>query len=136
MNLLFLTPQRPYPPHQGTPIRNFHLICQLAKRHRITLLTFLEPDQPPGPGPLAHLCRAIETLPVPPRSTATRLRQMLTTRRPDMSWRLWSPALRRRARTARGVRASTAGGARARPTCCWGTREGPGSGPGPRRARG
>ncbi len=92
MNILFLTPQRPYPTHQGTTIRNFNLIAELAKRHTIHLLTFLEPDQPADAAPLAELCATIETLPVPHRTVATRLRQMLTTRRPDMSWRLWSPA--------------------------------------------
>ncbi len=90
MKILFLTPQRPYPTFQGTTIRNFNLIAELAKRHTIHLLTFLEPDQPADPGPLAKLCATIETLPVPQRTTTTRLRQMLTTRRPDMSWRLWS----------------------------------------------
>ncbi len=91
MKLLFLTPQRPYPTHQGTTIRNFHLMAELAKRHQIWLLTFLEPDQGADHGPLADLCQVIETVPAPLRSTGTRLRQMLLTRRPDMSWRLWSP---------------------------------------------
>jgi sugar transferase (PEP-CTERM/EpsH1 system associated) len=90
MKLLFLTPQRPYPPHQGTTIRNFNLIKELARRHQIWLLTFLEPDQPTDHGPLIGLCQAVETVPAPTRSTATRLRQMLGTNRPDMGWRLWS----------------------------------------------
>jgi glycosyltransferase involved in cell wall biosynthesis len=38
------------------------------------------------------VCEWIDTVPVPQRTTARRLRQMLTTRRPDMAWRLWSPA--------------------------------------------
>ncbi len=99
MNILFLTPQRPYPTFQGTTIRNFNLIAELAKRHTIHLLTFLEPDQPADPGLLADLCATIETLPVPRRTTATRLRQMLTTRRPDMSWRLWSAEFAARLQT-------------------------------------
>ncbi len=99
MNILFLTPQRPYPTFQGTTIRNFNLIAELAKRHTIHLLTFLEPDQPADAPPLAELCATIETLPVPVRTVATRLRQMLTTRRPDMSWRLWSPEFAARLRT-------------------------------------
>ncbi len=90
MNILFLTPQRPFPTHQGTTIRNFNIIAELSKRHTITLLTFLEADQNPNHGELAPLCQNIQTIPVPHRSTATRLRQMLTTARPDMSWRLWS----------------------------------------------
>ena len=90
MKLLFLTPQRPYPPHQGTTIRNFNLIRELAERHQVWLLAFLEPNQPLDSGPLTSLCQAVETIPAPIRSTSTRLRQMLTTARPDMGWRLWS----------------------------------------------
>lgn len=91
MRVLLLTPQRPYPPHQGTTLRNFNLIKELAKHHRVCVLTFLEPDQNPGNhGPLRQWCQWIDTLPVPQRATGLRLKQMLTTRRPDMSWRLWS----------------------------------------------
>ena len=89
MRLLLLTPQLPYPPHQGTSLRNFNLIAQLAKRHQVCLLTFLEADQSlDNAGPLLELCEWVDTLPVPRRSNTTRLRQMLTTRRPDMAWRL------------------------------------------------
>ncbi len=94
MRILLLTPQRPYPPHQGTTLRNFNLVKELAKRHSVCVLTFLEPDQAPhDPGPLLDLCEWLETAPVPRRSTGLRLRQMLTTNRPDMSLRLWSPEL-------------------------------------------
>ena len=97
MRLLLLTPQLPYPPHQGTSLRNFNLIAQLAKRHQVCLLTFLESDQSlDDAAPLLKLCEWVDTLPVPLRSYATRLRQMLTTHRPDMAWRLWSPAFRDR----------------------------------------
>ena len=97
MRILLLTPQRPYPPHQGTTLRNFNLVKELAKRHPVCVLTFLEPDQNPNdPGPLPDLCEWIETIPVPQRNTSLRLCQMLTTTRPDMSWRLWSPALNER----------------------------------------
>lgn len=97
MRLLLLTPQLPYPPHQGTSLRNFNLIAQLAKRHQVCLLTFLEADQSlDDAGPLLELCEWVDTLPVPWRNNTTRLRQMLTTRRPDMAWRLWSPAFRDR----------------------------------------
>jgi sugar transferase (PEP-CTERM/EpsH1 system associated) len=91
MNLLILTPQRPYPTHQGTTIRNFYIIAELAKRHQISLLTFLEADQSPqDDGPLPDLCRTLDILPAPARSTLTRLKQIAFTNRPDMSWRLWS----------------------------------------------
>ncbi len=97
MRLLLLTPQLPYPPHQGTSLRNFNLIAQLTKRHRVSLLSFLEPDQSlDEAGPLLDLCNWVDTVPVPRRSNTLRLRQMLTTRHPDMAWRLWSPAFRDR----------------------------------------
>jgi sugar transferase (PEP-CTERM/EpsH1 system associated) len=97
MRLLLLTPQLPYPPHQGTSLRNFNLIAQLAKRHRVCLLTFLEPDQSlEDARPLLDVCEWVDTIPVPRRSNTLRLRQMLTTRLPDMAWRLWSPAFRDR----------------------------------------
>jgi sugar transferase (PEP-CTERM/EpsH1 system associated) len=92
MQILLLTPQRPYPPHQGTTLRNFNLVRELAKHHTVCVLTFLEPDQNPAdPGPLPELCRWVETVPAPTRSTARRLRQLALSRRPDMTWRLWSP---------------------------------------------
>lgn len=97
MRILLLTPQRPYPPHQGTTLRNFNLVKELTKRHTVCVLTFLEPDQNPhDSGPLLELCEWLETAPVPHRSTRLRLQQMLTTRRPDMSLRLWSPELNAR----------------------------------------
>ncbi len=97
MRILLLTPQRPYPPHQGTTLRNFNLVKELAKRHTVCVLTFLEPDQnPDDSGPLNDLCEWVEAIPAPQRSLSTRLKQLLTSRRPDMSWRLWSPRLNQR----------------------------------------
>jgi sugar transferase (PEP-CTERM/EpsH1 system associated) len=97
MRILLITPQRPYPPHQGTTLRNFNLVKELAKRHTVCLLSFLEPDQAPSDsGPLSQYCQWIETIPVPQRTTMRRLRQMLLTNRPDMSWRLWSPEFAQR----------------------------------------
>lgn len=95
LTILLLTPQLPYPLHQGTSLRNYHIIRGLAEQHTITLLSFLEDTQSTEPeviGPLLALCHRIETVPVPQRSTAARLRQLLTTRRPDMAHRLYSPA--------------------------------------------
>ena len=94
-NILILTPQLPYPPHQGTSLRNFHIIRGLAERHSISLLSFLEPNQSIDEKdirPLSTLCQTIETVPVPERTTAKRLQQLVTTRRPDMAHRLFSPA--------------------------------------------
>ncbi len=99
MKILLLTPQRPYPPHQGTTLRNFNLIKQLAQRHTICLLTFVEPDQistDDDDTPLTDLCAWLETVPAPQRSLTKRVWQMMTTTRPDMGWRLWSPEFAQR----------------------------------------
>lgn len=90
--ILFITPQLPYPPHQGTTIRNYGLISALAARgHSLALLSFLEPEQPaPEFTPLAELCDPLITLPAPQRTQTRRLGDLLTGH-PDMARRLWSP---------------------------------------------
>jgi sugar transferase (PEP-CTERM/EpsH1 system associated) len=94
MKLLLLTPQLPYPPRQGTAIRNFNLIDQLARRHTVDLLTFLAPDEIlTADNPLHELCRRVGALPQPQRSTGARLRDTLQSRRPDMALRLASPQM-------------------------------------------
>ncbi len=102
MKILILTPQLPYPPQQGTSLRNFHIIRGLAERHELTLLSFLEENQTAEPqaiAPLRALCQQIETVAVPRRSLAVRLWQLVSSRLPDMAHRLHSPpfalALRR-----------------------------------------
>ncbi|WP_420627881.1 glycosyltransferase family 4 protein [Candidatus Leptofilum sp.] len=95
MKILLLTPQLPYPPHQGTSLRNFHIIRGLAQACEVSLLSFLEPGQTIEAekiAPLAKLCQRIETVPVPQRTTGKRLQQLLATRRPDMAHRLFSQA--------------------------------------------
>lgn len=94
MKILILTPQLPYPPQQGTSLRNYHIIRGLAERHEITLLSFLEENQTADPvaiAPLQRLCHHIETVPVPQRTTVTRLWQLASSRLPDMAHRLYSP---------------------------------------------
>lgn len=93
MNILFLTPQLPYPPRQGTALRNFHLIEGLAQRHTVSLLSFLEPGQSAdvaARGPLSRLCKSVEGIPVIPRSLRRRAADLVRTRQPDMALRLWS----------------------------------------------
>jgi glycosyltransferase involved in cell wall biosynthesis len=94
MKILILTPQLPYPPHQGTSLRNYHIIRGLARRHQITLLSLLEAGQTADAetiAPLLDLCVAVETVPAPARSRGRRLWQLAATRRPDMDQRLHSP---------------------------------------------
>ena len=93
-NILILTPQLPYPPQQGTSLRNYHIIRGLAERHSVTLLSFLEAHQTADQAaidPLWQLCTAVVTVAAPARGPRRRLAQLLTTRRPDMAHRLASP---------------------------------------------
>lgn len=93
-HILLLTPQLPYPPQQGTSLRNYHIICGLAQTNTVSLLTFLEENQTTDPeqiAPLLEKCATIETVPVPTRSISLRLWQLVTTRQPDMALRLFSP---------------------------------------------
>lgn len=94
MHILFLTPQSPYPPRQGTSIRNYHLIAHLAQRHTVDLLTFMAPgDEIPADSPLYQHCRRIGTVPQPMRSTTRRLSDLVRSPLPDMALRLESPAM-------------------------------------------
>lgn len=94
MNLLILTPQLPFPPRQGTTIRNFNLIKELAQRHTVDLISFLAPGDYLDPGnPLLTLCRRVHTVPQPVRTLHRRGFDTLTTRLPDMALRLHNPAM-------------------------------------------
>lgn len=88
MNLLFLTPQLPYPPRQGTAIRNWGLIRHLSARHAISLLSFMEEGQTIDDA-LRATCRRVVTVPAPQRSRAARLRTLIA-REPDLAQRLAS----------------------------------------------
>ncbi len=94
MHILFLTPQVPYPPRQGTSIRNYNLIAHLAQRHTVDLLTFMAPgDEMPPHSPLYQHCRRIGTVPQPTRSTTRRLSDLVRSPLPDMALRLESPIM-------------------------------------------
>ncbi len=93
MKILLLTPQLPYPPRQGTSLRNYHIIRGLAGRHGLSLLSFAEGE------PTAEALAVLEglgvrvlTVPAPGRSVAQRLRGLLTSGQPDMAQRLASGA--------------------------------------------
>lgn len=94
MHILFFTPQLPHPPHQGTTIRNYHLIRLLAVHHKIDLVTFLAPGQTLTPdNPLHMLCRRIVGVPQPTRTLPQRLVSTFVQRLPDMALRLESADL-------------------------------------------
>lgn len=94
-HILMLTPQVPYPPRQGTALRNWGILRGLAAQHHVSLLTFAAPDQEmTAPAPLADIVERVAIVPQPTRTTRDRLRDLLTSPRPDLSLRLESPAFR------------------------------------------
>jgi glycosyltransferase involved in cell wall biosynthesis len=113
VKILFVTPQPPWPPRQGTALRNFHLLRALAGRHDVDLLTFApdlqdgapdsalpDPagdDSPAPPDPTPGLCRQVVSVPAPRRTPLARLRD-LGAGRADMEGRLRSPAFSARLR--------------------------------------
>ena len=91
--ILFLTPQLPYPPQQGTAIRNYNLIVQVARQHEVHLLSFTDTQGPTtDAGPLPDLCTSLNTIPVPRRGNWQRLRTILTSPLPDIAHRLSTTA--------------------------------------------
>ncbi len=92
--ILILTPQFPYPPHQGTTMRNYNLITRLARRHEVHLLSFGDPAVSDDT-PLHELCDSVKVIPPPEHSMAKRLRTLLLSRLPDMACRLPSAAYQR-----------------------------------------
>jgi len=92
LHILLLMPQVPFPPHQGTTIRNFNLLAQLSERHVIDLLCFAgslgEAEQV---GPLNRLCNDVSLVPAPQRSMWKRVQSLVVTSLPDMALRLGSP---------------------------------------------
>ncbi len=93
--ILILTPQLPYPPEQGTSLRNYHILRGLSSSHEVSLLSFDEnQDSSPFPTEL-NFCQEINTIPVPRRSTTDRFRGLVTSRQPDMARRLRSAQLER-----------------------------------------
>ncbi|MFQ6013837.1 MAG: glycosyltransferase [Anaerolineae bacterium] len=89
MRILFLTPQLPYPPYQGTSLRNYNLIRSLAERHEVHLLSFIQPgDDLARASPLKQLCRTFTAVPAPRRSPLHRFLSLLFSPQPDMALRL------------------------------------------------
>jgi glycosyltransferase involved in cell wall biosynthesis len=91
--ILMLTPQVPYPPSQGTALRNWGILRGLAAEHRLDLLSFVDPDQPQLlPREVLERVGRGATVEQPPRSTRDRLRHLFTSLRPDLTLRLQSAA--------------------------------------------
>jgi glycosyltransferase involved in cell wall biosynthesis len=86
--ILVLTPQFPYPPQQGTTIRNYNLIAGLARRHEVHLLSFGDPDNDSRGTPVDDLCQTVHVVQPPHRTMGQRVKGLLFSRLPDMAQRL------------------------------------------------
>ncbi len=93
MQILILTPQIPWPPHQGASLRNFNIVQGLVDGGaQVAMLSFAEEAQLEADlTPLISLLNRFETVPVPERTSAERLKQMVTSPIPDMGHRLFAP---------------------------------------------
>ena len=94
MRVLFLTPGWPYPPHQGTALRNWQLLQAAARHQEVFLLSLAAPP------PTAEAEQAVEAVtagaawvPAPQRRLWQRLTTVFSTPLPDMAQRLWSSEL-------------------------------------------
>ena len=102
--ILFLTPQLPYPPQQGTAIRNYNLMRQVAAEHEVHLLSFADVvGQGDQLGPLREICASLDTVPMPQRSNPDRLQSTLASPQPDMHHRLLSDLFYQRLKSAVGT---------------------------------
>jgi glycosyltransferase involved in cell wall biosynthesis len=64
MRILFISTWFPYPPSNGSKIRAFQLLRQLAASHEISLVTFADPgDAACAPEELRNVCESIRVVP-------------------------------------------------------------------------
>jgi len=95
VRILLLTPQLPYPPHQGTAMRNYGLLEGLSRRHQVHLVSLLAPGDSLGAAePLQAMLESLDVAPQPRHSLPRRLFHLVTSSLPDMAHRLASPDLR------------------------------------------
>ncbi|MFO7663928.1 MAG: glycosyltransferase [Chloroflexota bacterium] len=88
--ILMLTPQPPYPPMQGTSLRNWHMLRALAEVHDVTLLSFSESTSLSHADGLRRISELLPAVEVPTRSGAKRLGQIFVSPLPDVALRLES----------------------------------------------
>lgn len=93
MRVLIVTSNLPYPPASGGALRTYGIVQGLTRAgHQVTLLSFHNGAPDPAQTPLAKLCEAIVTVPVPPpRKLSARLRDLLLSSQADIARRLYSP---------------------------------------------
>lgn len=73
MKVLVVSSWFPEPPDNGSKLRAFHLLCRLATRHDVTLLSFAEPHEDVSAPILRGMCRTVKTVAGNPNRTPARL---------------------------------------------------------------
>jgi glycosyltransferase involved in cell wall biosynthesis len=64
-HILFLTQVLPYPLNSGAKIRQYHMLRHLARRHKVTLVSFTRTDDPPEAiDHLQDICQAVHPVPM------------------------------------------------------------------------
>lgn len=64
MNILLLTQVLPYPPDSGPKVKTLNVIKYLARRHKITLVSYVRGDQSAEIEALKKWCRAVHAVPI------------------------------------------------------------------------
>ena len=65
MHILFLTQIVPYPPDSGPKVKTWHVLRHLVERgHRVTLSSFIRPEEEASIETLRELCHAVYTVPI------------------------------------------------------------------------
>jgi len=64
MNVLLLTQVLPYPPDSGPKVKTWNVLKYLARRHRVTLASFVRGDQAKAVAHLERYCEAVHTVPM------------------------------------------------------------------------
>jgi len=65
MHILFLTQIIPYPPDAGPKVKTWHVLRYLAGQgHRLTLASFVRPEEEEFVPVLRELCQAVHTVPI------------------------------------------------------------------------
>jgi glycosyltransferase involved in cell wall biosynthesis len=65
LHILFLTQIIPYPPDAGPKVKTWHVLRYLVERgHRVTLASFVRPEETAHVDTLRQLCHAVYTVPI------------------------------------------------------------------------
>jgi sugar transferase (PEP-CTERM/EpsH1 system associated) len=65
MNIVVVAPRLPFPLDKGDRLTVYHLLKYFSERHRVTLISFLEPEQDPAwVDKVAPFCERVELVPL------------------------------------------------------------------------